>query len=316
MIATGDSLGRLRIHLFCETQRKFSLVHECTAHARPILQLRSVVVPCNQGGVVVCIASGATDGRVRVVDVALLLIDYISASDFVARAIEARAGVLPASLHESVIALMARHRVPTSAVATVSASNPVATLFDQRLHRAGVNALALHTVAGGILLATGSDDQSLCACTLLARAPGDEVVSGAAFVASAVCKHTAAHSSAVRCITFVKHTHADHFPMLLTSGYDQRLNLWSLDVDNSDFAPDAAACSTFASRSVASAFTLRTSVLLEVADVAALTAHRLTAPVSSSSTFSSPLTDDRCSIQVFACGAGMQCVDLDVPGDW
>ncbi|ORZ08686.1 WD40-repeat-containing domain protein [Absidia repens] len=199
LIGAVYSDAMIRIWLFNEKTRKFSLVVDGTWHAKCILQIDNVAIKQTNETDRILFFTSATDGKVAMWDI----------SD---------------ELH-SVLENVDVESDPTKAA--IKLTQPLA--FYQ-VHMSGVNALEVTEFDDdSLLIMTGGEDNAVAA-TLVNKTDGQTLIDGPCIIANA-------HASSVNGIYIANSENKCHQTFTVaTVSTDQRLNIWSaaLALDHSD----------------------------------------------------------------------------------
>ncbi|KAI9492531.1 WD40-repeat-containing domain protein [Zychaea mexicana] len=205
LVGAGYSDSTVRIWLFNEKTRQFSLIADGSWHRRCLLQMDHVVIPGsdNEKQDRILFFTGATDGRVAVWDISQ-------------------------KLRESIQDVAALEADPTHTAAKFD--EPV---YTYQPHQSGVNCLqvAYNPDENTLTIVTGGEDNALVAAKL-ALGGGKDDDDDAKIVVTAVgnpCSILEAHASSVTGTRLIQNNTA-----VLSTSTDQRLNMWTVKDLGSD----------------------------------------------------------------------------------
>ncbi|KAI8141833.1 WD40-repeat-containing domain protein [Fennellomyces sp. T-0311] len=190
LVGVGYSDSTMRVWLFNEKTRQFSLIADGSWHRRCLLQIEHVVIPAG-GGVrpdQILFFTGATDGRVAVWDIS-------------------------EQLHESIQDVAALEADPTRTAAKFDEP-----LYSYQPHQSGVNCLQVVLNKDNTLhIVTGGEDNALVAAKVSVANDGNIVPCGEIYTVPD------AHASSITGVRFIRASSA-----VLSTSTDQRLNMWAV----------------------------------------------------------------------------------------
>ncbi|KAI7855064.1 WD40-repeat-containing domain protein [Circinella umbellata] len=194
LVGAGYSDSTVRIWLFNEKSRQFSLVADGSWHRRCLLQMDHVVIPNEQGNDRILFFTGATDGRVAIWDISQQLHACIQDVD----GLEADPTLTAAKFDEP--------------------------LYHYQPHQSGVNCLqvAYNHDDKSLIIVTGGEDNALVAAkfNITSLEESDIVPCGKPY------SILDAHASSVTGTCFINNNKA-----VLSTSTDQRLNIWKINED-------------------------------------------------------------------------------------
>ncbi|KAI7878980.1 WD40 repeat-like protein [Lichtheimia hyalospora FSU 10163] len=190
LVGAGYSDSVVRVWLFNEITRRFSLIADGSWHNRCILQTEHLVIPGSNGKRDrILFFTTATDGRIAVWDI----------SDRLYEAIED-----VAALEEDPMSTATKFTEP---------------VYHYRAHQSGVNGLAVALQDDTIIIFTGGEDNAVAAARLRINDAGDITTLEDPFIIPG------AHASSVTAVALIRNNTA-----ALSISTDQRLNMWSLEM--------------------------------------------------------------------------------------
>ncbi|KAI9317701.1 WD40-repeat-containing domain protein [Dichotomocladium elegans] len=193
LVGAGYSDSTIRVWLFNEATRRFSLLADGSWHTRCILQMKHLVIPGRNGeSDRILFFTTATDGRVAIWDINNNIRNAINSEDI--------------DMLES---------DPTR----------TATKFTQpicfyRPHQSGVNGLAVALKGDTILVVSGGEDNAMASAKLRIAGDGTILPVGNPHIIRD------AHGSSITAVEWTKNGER-----VLSVSTDQRLNMWDLEDD-------------------------------------------------------------------------------------
>ncbi|CDS06389.1 hypothetical protein LRAMOSA08917 [Lichtheimia ramosa] len=190
LVGAGYSDSTIRVWLFNEVTRRFSLIADGSWHTRCILQTDHLVIPGSNGKRDrILFFTTATDGRIAIWDI----------SD---------------RLHEAIEDVEALEEDPMS-----TATKFTEPVYFYRAHQSGVNGLAVALQDDTIIIFTGGEDNAIAAARLMINDAGNITPMEEPFIIPG------AHASSVTAVALIRNN-----TTALSISTDQRLNMWSLEM--------------------------------------------------------------------------------------